>query len=114
MRYLKRVMALMAPAFALLTGCADTNLLPQTLTLVECRIPKLPTAAQCGTIEVPENRENPESRKITIAFAVLRASTLKPLPDPLFILAGGPGQAASYLGPFAAKLTDLRKSRDIV
>ena len=114
MRYLKRVMALMAPAFALLTGCADTNLLPQTLTLVECRIPKLPTAAQCGTIEVPENRDNPESRKITIAFAVLRASTLKPLPDPLFILAGGPGQAASYLGPFAAKLTDLRKSRDIV
>jgi pimeloyl-ACP methyl ester carboxylesterase len=114
MRYLKRVMALMAPTFALLTGCADSNPLPQTLTLVECRIPKLPTAAQCGTIDVPENRDNPESRKITIAFAVLRASTLKPLPDPLFILAGGPGQAASYLGPFAAKLTDLRKSRDIV
>ena len=32
----------------------------------------------------------------------------------MFILAGGPGQAASFLGPFAAALTGVRKDRDIV
>ena len=37
-----------------------------------------------------------------------------PRADPLFILAGGPGQAASFLGPFAAALTGVRKDRDIV
>jgi pimeloyl-ACP methyl ester carboxylesterase len=42
------------------------------------------------------------------------ANTLHPRADPLFILAGGPGQAASFLGPFAAALTGVRKDRDIV
>jgi pimeloyl-ACP methyl ester carboxylesterase len=32
----------------------------------------------------------------------------------LFILAGGPGQAATFLGPFAAQMADVRKDRDIV
>ena len=104
----------MALAITWLTGCADSNSPPRTITLTDCRIPKLPTAAQCGTLELPENPEKPEGRKITISIALLRANTLNPLPDPLFILAGGPGQAASYLGPFAAKLTDVRKNRDIV
>ena len=45
---------------------------------------------------------------------MLPANTLHPRADPLFILAGGPGQAASFLGPFAAALTGVRKDRDIV
>ncbi len=63
---------------------------------------------------MPENRDRPGGRRISLAVAVLPANTLNPRPDPLFILAGGPGQAASYLGPFAASLTDVRKDRDIV
>jgi len=114
MSILQLVLSVMALAITLLTGCADSNAPPRTIKLTDCRIPKLPVAAQCGTLEVPENREKPEGRKITISVALLRANTLNPLPDPLFILAGGPGQAASYLGPFAAKLTDVRKNRDIV
>jgi pimeloyl-ACP methyl ester carboxylesterase len=42
------------------------------------------------------------------------ANTLSPKPDPLFILAGGPGQAASQLAPFAAQLNAIRRTRDIV
>lgn len=114
MSILKLVFFLITLAITLLTGCADSNAPPRTIKLTDCRIPKLPVAAQCGTLEVPENREKPEGRKITIFIALLRANTLNPLPDPLFILAGGPGQAASYLGPFAAKLSDVRKNRDIV
>src|SRR6185369_12993584 len=60
------------------------------------------------------NRAAPGSRAITLTVAVLPANTLHPLPDPLFIFAGGPGQAATALAPFAAQLTDVRKDRDIV
>jgi pimeloyl-ACP methyl ester carboxylesterase len=65
-------------------------------------------------LDVPENRAIPDGRRIGIAVAMLPANTLNPRPDPLFILAGGPGQAASQLGVFAAQLAGVRKDRDIV
>ena len=85
-----------------------------SLAFAECRLPRLPIAAQCGTLEVPEYRSAPHGRRITLTVAVLRANTLSPRPDPLFMLAGGPGQAATFLGPFAAQMTDVRKDRDII
>ncbi len=109
-----------APTLAALTlalclaACGDTARPRATIALADCRLPKLPIAAQCGTLDVPENRDKPDGRKITLSVAVLPANTLHPRADPLFILAGGPGQAASFLGPFAAALTGVRKDRDIV
>jgi pimeloyl-ACP methyl ester carboxylesterase len=97
-----------------LAGCGGDARPRSTIALAECRLPKLPLAAQCGTLEVPENRDKPDGRRISLAIAVLPANTLHPRADPLFILAGGPGQAASFLGPFAAALTGVRKDRDIV
>ncbi len=105
--------ALVALAMGI-AGCGDGATPVRSIALVECRLPKLSVAAQCGTLEVPENRANPEGRKIALAIAVLPANTLNPRVDPLFVLAGGPGQAASFLGPFAAALTGVRKDRDIV
>ena len=69
--------------------------------------------AYCGTLQVPENHDAPDGRKITLAISWLPASG-EAEPDPIFMLAGGPGQAASFLGPFAAALTGVRKDRDIV
>jgi len=63
---------------------------------------------------VPEDRSRPDGRKIGIFVAILPANTLSPKPDPLFVLAGGPGQAASQLAPFGALLNTLRRTRDIV
>ena len=97
-----------------LAGCGGDARPRSTIALAECRLPKLPLAAQCGTLEVPENRNQPDGRRISLAVALLPANTLHPRADPLFILAGGPGQAASFLGPFAAALTGVRKDRDIV
>jgi pimeloyl-ACP methyl ester carboxylesterase len=99
---------------SVLAGCGGDARPRSTIALAECRLPKLPLAAQCGTLEVPENRDRPDGRRISLAIAVLPANTLHPRADPLFILAGGPGQAASFLGPFAAALTGVRKDRDIV
>jgi pimeloyl-ACP methyl ester carboxylesterase len=100
---------------ATLAGCGDGSDAPRrSITLTECRLSRLAAPAQCGELVVPENRERPDGRRITLAIAVLPANTLSPRPDPLFILAGGPGQAASALGPFAAQLSLVRKDRDLV
>jgi pimeloyl-ACP methyl ester carboxylesterase len=107
-------MAALALACLGAAACGDGGGAARTLALTECRLPRLAVAAQCGTLEVPENRDAPQGRRIGLTVAVLAANTLSPRSDPLFMLAGGPGQAATYLGPFAARMTDVRKDRDIV
>jgi pimeloyl-ACP methyl ester carboxylesterase len=107
------VVAALAAAL-IVSGCGNDVARHRTITLGECRLLNLPTAAQCGVLEVPEDRSRPAGRKIEIFAAVLAANTVNPKDDPLVILAGGPGQAASHLAPFAARLTELRRTRDVV
>lgn len=97
-----------------LAACSDSGTRQRNVALTECRLPRVPTAVQCATIEVPEDRSKPQGRKIPIFAAVLPANTASPKPDPLVILAGGPGQAASNLGVFAARLAEVRRTRDVV
>ena len=86
-----RRLAAAVAAFALgLAGCGQGDAPQRAVALAECRLPKLPLSAQCGTLEVPENRAKPDGRKVSLAIAVLPANTLNPRADPLFILAGGP------------------------
>ncbi len=103
----------MAGALAV-AGCGSGVESKRSLTLAECRLQGFAQAAQCGELEVPENRAQPGGRTIRIFAAVLPANTLTPKEDPLLILAGGPGQAASSLASFAGRLTELRRTRDIV
>jgi pimeloyl-ACP methyl ester carboxylesterase len=99
---------------ALVAGCGSTHAPQRTIKLADCHLPKLAQTVQCASLEVPEKRGDPHSRKITLAIAILPANTLSPRPDPLFVLAGGPGQAASSIADFAATLGDVRTTRDIV
>jgi pimeloyl-ACP methyl ester carboxylesterase len=99
---------------AALAACSERPANPRRVALGECRLPKVAQAAQCGHVDVPENRSSPNGRTLSIFVAVLPANTLSPAPDPLVIVAGGPGQAASSLGAFARQLTDVRRTRDIV
>ena len=110
-----RALAALAAASFIAAACGDSrDAARRSLTLFECRLPWLAVAAQCGTLTVPEDRAVPQGRQITLTVAILPANTLSPRPDPLFILAGGPGQAATFLAPFATRLTGVRKDRDIV
>jgi len=104
---------LLATAFAA-GGCADTHVSQRTLALADCHLSKLSQTLSCGSLEVPENRARPGERSITLSIVVLPANTLSPKTDPLFVLAGGPGQAASSIADFAATLSDVRTTRDIV
>lgn len=72
--------------------------------------------ALCGTYTVPEDRAHPEGRKIALNIAWLQptASGEQP-PDPVFFLAGGPGQSAvqSY-PPLDPVFRDIRKQRSVL
>jgi pimeloyl-ACP methyl ester carboxylesterase len=71
--------------------------------------------ARCGTLTVPEDRSNPSGRQIELNIAVIPAIKRNPQPDPLFLLAGGPGQSAIEAYPtLIGLLFDLHEDRDIV
>jgi pimeloyl-ACP methyl ester carboxylesterase len=86
-----------------------------TVKLAECRLPGLERAALCGTHEVWENRASQAGRRIAIQIAVIPARRRGAEPDPLVVLAGGPGQGAIALAKQVAPLfSRLNDSRDIV
>jgi pimeloyl-ACP methyl ester carboxylesterase len=45
----------------------------------------------CGSIELPQNRAQPDGKQVKLAVAVFSASGSNPRPDPLIYLDGGPG-----------------------
>jgi pimeloyl-ACP methyl ester carboxylesterase len=71
--------------------------------------------AECGTLEVYEDRAAGTGRRISLSIAVLPALSRDRQPDPLFMLAGGPGMAASFLAQSAnGPMRRIREKRDIV
>lgn len=69
----------------------------------------------CGTVSVFENRQTMAGRKIELNLMLLPATTSVVRADPIFYLAGGPGQSAVESGPsLFFRLRKLRKQRDIV
>lgn len=72
--------------------------------------------AQCADFEVPEDRAQPDGRKIRLHIAWLEATERGDVaPDPVFFLAGGPGQSAveSY-PPLNPAYREVRKHRHVI
>ena len=88
--------------------------------LVACTIKgERPTPAQasalCGTLTVPEDRSKPAGRRLTLRVAVVPASGTRAAADPVFAVAGGPGEAATqFFAWFPAVHTQLHATHDIV
>lgn len=71
--------------------------------------------AECGKLSVLENPDDPEGRRIELNIQRLPAISPLAAADPLFILTGGPGQAATEFADYVAPLfRDVRKKRDII
>jgi len=71
--------------------------------------------AECGQLEVAENPAEPNGRKIELFVARVPAISLDKAPDPLFLIAGGPGTSAVDLYTSSAQPFDrVRRDRDIV
>ncbi len=91
----------------------------EPLRLADCRLESAlaggSVAARCGQYRVRENRDDPHSKELQLHVAVIPALRLKPAADPLFLLSGGPGQAASdfYLS-VAPAFARIRRDRDLV
>lgn len=69
----------------------------------------------CGTLDVPENWNEPDGRRIQIGYAVLEATGSVPEADPIVFLAGGPGTSPlTNIEGYAAVFDPLRGARDIV
>lgn len=83
------------------------------LRLQSCRPEGISPPVKCGTYTVWENRDAKAGRTIDLNVLVLEATGPDRQPDPVFLLSGGPGEAATNL---AAELHQdtMRKQRDIV
>jgi pimeloyl-ACP methyl ester carboxylesterase len=73
-------------------------------------------AAQCARFEVPEDHASPDGRRIALNIAWLPPEQeADAAPDPVFFLAGGPGQAAVETYPtLDPAFAEVRKHRGIV
>jgi pimeloyl-ACP methyl ester carboxylesterase len=100
-------------------AAAGSPPLPDISPLQECRLEHplrlAAVAARCGTLTVPENPALPGGATIDLSVAVVPALNRRAAAAPLFLLAGGPGQAAadlyaSYAGAFAR----VNRNHDIV
>ncbi len=90
------------------------------IEIVSCTRPVAPDEIDgqtviCGTVAVPEDHADPESRVLNLSFIVFRARSLAPVTDPVVYLHGGPGggtvQSVRALSFF---FDHLRGRRDIV
>ncbi|MBZ5723737.1 MAG: alpha/beta hydrolase [Acidobacteriia bacterium] len=79
-----------------------------------CRVPGVPGQGLCASYPVWEDRERGAGRKIGLQIVILPALGGNHAPDPLFILAGGPGAAATEMIPGFSRNRALRERRDLV
>ncbi len=102
-----------------LVFCREPAASAATLPLHECRLEhplKLGSvAARCGTLAVSEDPDHAAGRKIDLFVAVVPALNRRAAAAPLFLLAGGPGQAASDLyASYAGAFARANRNHDIV
>lgn len=110
--------------FTLLAACSPPPATPiapspASLPLQACVLssPGVPSQveARCGKLSVKEDPQATGGRQISLNVAVLPATAQDARPDPLFLIAGGPGQAATeaFL-PILPAFSLIRANRDLV
>ncbi|CUS04397.2 conserved exported protein of unknown function [Candidatus Promineifilum breve] len=114
----RNLVLLMLLLGTLLAACGgnDADTREPSIALEECRLTG-GVMARCGVLTVAENPDAPDGRTIALDIAVLPATGSSNVvqADPLFLLAGGPGQSATEVYPLAVYLfEEVNRTRDIV
>jgi pimeloyl-ACP methyl ester carboxylesterase len=107
--------ALVVAAVVLAVACSRSGA-QQTgrrVALSPCRLEGFQHQALCGTYEVFEDRVAKQGRKVPLRIVLVPALAASPEPDPLVLLAGGPGQAATE-APVLQMVDRIHRSRDIL
>jgi pimeloyl-ACP methyl ester carboxylesterase len=91
----------------------------RTIELTDCRLPHPAglgsVPARCGTLVVPEDYANPQVRRFALHVAVVPSLDRRGGREPLFVIPGGPGQAAStFYAAYAGAFAQVARTRDIV
>ena len=91
----------------------------EPLPLAPCHLAaaegRIEVDAQCDTLSVPLDWDEAGGGDIELAVAVVPALAEQPLPDPLVVLAGGPGQAATEFYASSHSAFDLvARERDVL
>ena len=98
---------------ALALGLAASAANAQALT--DCRVAGLRNSVKCGVVPRALDPARPDGPKIAVHYVVLPAMARRKLPDPVFLIAGGPGQSAIDVAPQVMPLfSRLNNRRDIV
>jgi pimeloyl-ACP methyl ester carboxylesterase len=83
--------------------------------LAECHVPGIRNDVQCGVLSRPLDPTRGDGPAIDIHYVVVPALARRKLPDPVFLIAGGPGQSAIGVAPQTLGLfSRLNNRRDIV
>ena len=97
------------------SACSHNQAVPAIDKLKPCTGNDTPVDAYCGTLKVYENRDTKQGRQIDLNIVVLPALRADAQPDPLFFLAGGPGQGAARLAKLVREIfRRVQNDRDIV
>jgi pimeloyl-ACP methyl ester carboxylesterase len=96
------------------TASAAAELAFEPCTLAAPDLP-ITIAARCATYSVPLDRAQTQGPRIELAIAKVASTARRPQPDPVFMLAGGPGQAAlTSFPPVASAFRDVLRTRDVI
>jgi pimeloyl-ACP methyl ester carboxylesterase len=97
------------------SGCGKPRLEGELSKLKPCRLPGINEELFCGKLTVSENRQTRTGRTIDLNIVVLPAFDQKNKGEPLFDLAGGPGEASTGAADFyAGPGKEYRRRHDIV
>ena len=100
---------------ALGLGLAGAGAPAEGQALTACRLQGVEHEALCGSVSRALDPAQQHGARIELHFAVLPALARHKKPDPVFFLAGGPGQSAIALaGPVSRMLARFGQRRDIV
>jgi pimeloyl-ACP methyl ester carboxylesterase len=116
-RALSALTAVLAFAGAAAAGAPGPGAVALTLSpcVIEHPLRLTVVPAQCGTLSVPENPAAAGGRQIPLHVARVAAISRRREADALFVLAGGPGQAASaFYASVAGAFGRIQRERDIV
>jgi pimeloyl-ACP methyl ester carboxylesterase len=102
-------------AVAFMAGLAGTSLPGSAAGTTECRLPGLAHPLVCASVRRALDPRQPAGTQIDVHYAVAPAVARNKLADPLFVIAGGPGQSAIEVAPGVVGLLQrLNNRRDLV
>ena len=97
------------------SGCNQAQSTLALDRLKPCTADDTPVDAYCGSLTVYENRATKQGRQIDLNIVVLPALRADAQPDPLFFLAGGPGQGAAKMAKMIREAyRQVLTDRDVV